>query len=84
MGRWPRYPECTPEQRRALWAMDARERRSERRWRDLVVLTDPEQMAETIASDRTSIIPLERSQVADNHRAMEPYRRKPRAKKEAS
>ncbi|HYE79342.1 MAG TPA: hypothetical protein VEI97_15260 [bacterium] len=66
MRKWPRYPECTEEQRRALWALDARERRSEKRWRQMVVLTDPDLLAETVTSDRQSTIPMERDQVADN------------------
>lgn len=51
MKQWPRYPGCTPEQRRALWALDIRERRSEQRWRQHVLLCDPALLAETLASD---------------------------------
>lgn len=68
---WPRYPECTPEQRRALWALDQQERRREHRWRSLVVLTDPTLMAASITSDHRSILPLDRAQIEDNRRAVE-------------
>ena len=82
MPDWPRYTDCTPEQRRLLWKYDAQERRSERRWRELVVLTDPGQMAETLASDGTSTLPIDRTQIDANYRASVPYRKRIRRRKE--
>jgi len=51
MQDWPKYRECTLEQRRALWAMDQRERRSDQRWRQLVTLIDPAILGELVGAD---------------------------------
>lgn len=59
MQEWPKYRECTPEQRRALWAIDQRERRSERRWRELVVLFEPATLCDLVGSDHKITIDLD-------------------------
>ncbi|MEO7995099.1 MAG: hypothetical protein ABI743_11930 [bacterium] len=58
MRQWPRYPDLSVEQRRALWALDQRERRSERRWRQQTVLMDPSILADIVSSDHRVVADL--------------------------
>lgn len=59
MQEWPRYRELTPEQRRALWAIDQRERRSDQRWRERVVLFDPAILCDLVGADHQLTIDLD-------------------------